>query len=78
MSDKPRTSKPGAVKNILPSFNPREPDKAEIHICDAEPLYQELRVPNSFRNQKGQEVQLKTGAKVEIHIEADKDDTTPK
>ena len=78
MPDKTKTSKAGTVKNILPSLDPREPDKAEIHIRDAEPLYQELRVPNSFRDEKGQEVQLKQGAKVEVHISADKDATTPK
>jgi hypothetical protein len=78
VAEKTKTSKLGTVKNILPSFDPREPDTAEIHIRDGEPLYQELRVPNSFLNQKGHEVQLKKGAEVEIHIEADKDATTPK
>jgi hypothetical protein len=77
VSGKTKTSKSGTVKNILPSFDPREPDKAEIHIPDAEPLYQELRVPNSLRDQKGEEVQLKKGAELEVHIEADKDATTP-
>jgi hypothetical protein len=78
MSDKTKTSMPATVKNILPSFNPNEPDKAEIHVRDAEPLYQELRVPNSFRDEEGREVELKKGAEVEVHIEADKDATTPK
>jgi hypothetical protein len=78
MSDKTKTSKPGTVKNILPSFDSREPDKAEIHVDDAEPLYQELRVANLFHDEEGKEVQLKKGAKVQIEIEADKGDTTPK
>jgi hypothetical protein len=73
-----KTSKPGTVKNILPSFDSHEPDKAEIHVHDAEPLYQEIRVPNSLRDENGNEVQLKKGAHVEVHIEADKDATTPK
>jgi len=73
MSDKTKTSMPATVKNILPSFDPNEPDKAEIHVRDAEPLYQELRVPNSFRDEEGREVELKKGAEVEVHIEADKD-----
>jgi len=78
MSDKTKTSKSATVKNILPSFDPREPDKAEIHVDDAEPLYQELRVPNLLEDGEGNEVQLKKGAKVKIQIEADKRDTTCK
>ena len=78
MSDKTKTSRAGTVTNILPSLDPREPDKAEIHIRDAESLYQELRVPNLFRDKKGRQVQLKQGAEVEVRIEADKDATTPK
>jgi hypothetical protein len=78
VTDKTKTSMPATVKNILPSFDPREPDKAEIHVRDADPLYQELRVPNSFRDEKGREVELKKGAQVELHVEADKDATTQK
>ena len=78
MSDKAKTSKSGTIKNILPSFDPREPDKAEIHVDDAEPLYQELRVSNLLEDEEGREVQLKKGAKVKIQIEADKRDTTCK
>jgi hypothetical protein len=78
VTDKTKTSMTATVKNILPSFDPREPDKAEIHVRDADPLFQELRVPNSFRDEKGQEVELKKGAEVEVHIEADKNATTPK
>ena len=44
-----KTTKPGTVKQIVPSFDSRESDKQEIHVHDAEPLYEELRIPNSLK-----------------------------
>jgi hypothetical protein len=72
MSDKAKTTKFGTVEKVVKSFDPREPDKAEIKIHDAEPLYQEIRIENSLADQDGNEVELKNGAEVEVHIEADK------
>ena len=73
-----KTTRPGTVKKILPSFGSGQPDKAEIHVHDAEPLYEELRIPNSLKDEDGKELELKKGAEVEVHIEADKSATTPK
>ena len=73
-----KTIKTATVTQIVPSFDPQEPEKAEIHIHDAEPLYQELRVPNSLHDENGSEVKLKKGAAIEVHIEADKAATAPK
>jgi hypothetical protein len=78
MMKKAKTTKPGTVKRIVPSFDSREPDKAEIHVHDAEPLYEELRIPNALKDEDGKEVALKKGAEVEIHVEAEKSATTPK
>ena len=70
-----RTTKPGA--RIKP-VDPREPEKAQINIHGAEPLYQEIRIENTLTDQKGNEVKLREGAEVEVHVEADKSATTPK
>ena len=78
MASDAKTTKPGTVRKIVPSIDPREPDKAEIHVSDAEPLYEELRIPNSLKDQDGKEVELKKGAEVEVHIEADRTATVPK
>jgi hypothetical protein len=75
---KTKTTKTGTVTKIVPPFDATDPEKAEIHIHQAEPLYQELRVPNSLSDEKGHKVKLKNGAEVEVHIEADKSATTPK
>jgi hypothetical protein len=77
MTDIAKTTKPGTVSDIIPALDPRL-DRAEIHVHDPEPLYEELRVPNSLRDEDGNEVQLKKGADVEVHIEAHKDATAPK
>jgi hypothetical protein len=34
VSDKTNTTMHSAVKNVLPSFDPREPDKAELYVHD--------------------------------------------
>ena len=78
MTKKAKTTKPGTVKRIVPSFDSREPDKAEIHVHDAEPLYEELRIPNALKDEDGKEVELKKGVGVQIHVEAEKSATAPK
>ena len=78
MSDKVKTTKSGTVEKVVKSVDPQIPDKAQINIHDAEPLYQEIRIENSLKDEDGNEVQLKNGAEVEVHIEADKAATSAK
>jgi predicted DNA-binding antitoxin AbrB/MazE fold protein len=73
-----RTTKPGTVEKLVKPVDPREPEQAQINIDGAEPLYQEIRIENTLTDQDGNEVKLKEGAEVEVHVEADKDATTPK
>ena len=67
-----RTTKTGKVEKVIKAVVPTEKDKAEIHIPSAEPLYQEIRIDNELKDSEGVTVELKPGADVEIHIEADK------
>lgn len=73
-----RTIKHGTVEKLVKSVDPREPEKAQINIHGAEPLYQEIRIENTLTDEKGNEVKLKEGAEVEVHVEAHKSATTPK
>ena len=73
-----KTTKPGTVEKVVKPLDPREPEKAQINIRGAEPLYQEIRIENTLTDQDGKEVKLKDGAEVEVHVEADKSATTPK
>ena len=75
---KPVTRKPAKVQKIIASPHPEIPEKAEISIQGCDDLYKEIRIDNSLTDGTGDEVKLKTGAEVEVTIEADKKDTTRK
>ena len=75
---KPSTTLPGTVEKIIKPIDPNEPEKAQISVEGAEPLYQEIRIENTLKDEKGEEVAIKEGAQVEVTIEADKKDTTKK
>jgi uncharacterized cupredoxin-like copper-binding protein len=72
---KPSTTLPGHVEKIIESPHPDEPERAEIAVPDAEPLYQEIRIENKLHDEDGKEVRLKPGASVDVTIEADAKDT---
>ena len=78
VSHKPSTTLPGTVEKIIKPIDPSEPEKAQIGIEGGEDLYREIRVPNTFKDEKGEEVALKKGAPVDVTIEADKKDTVKK
>lgn len=73
-----KMTKPGTVEKIIKPADPRDPEKAQINVHGAEPLYQEIRIDNTLTDENGAEVKLKEGAEVEVHVEADKSATTPK
>jgi len=73
-----RTTKTGTVEKVIKAVVPTEKDKAEIHIPSAEPLYQEIRIDNDLKSADGETVELEAGDDVEIHIDADKAETSKK
>lgn len=75
---KPSATLPGTVEKIIKSPHPSEPEKAQIAVEKADPLYKELRIENTLTDENGSEVQLKQGAKVEVTLEAEPDATTSK
>ena len=78
MTEKPSTTKPGIVERIIKPVVPEEPEKAQIAVEGADHLYREIRIENTLVDDKGKEVKLKEGAEVEVIVEADPKDTTPK
>lgn len=78
MTKKPKTTKPGRVVKVIQSPDPVEPEKAEIEVKGADPLYSELRLENALEDEDGKKVKLKQGAHVEITIEADPKETVAK
>jgi hypothetical protein len=83
MPAKPKDEKPsvtlqGTVEKVIPPIAPEEPEKAQISVSGAEDLYKEIRIENTFEDQKGNAVALKPGAKVEVTIAADNSATVRK
>ncbi|HWY59240.1 MAG TPA: hypothetical protein VNZ03_32555 [Terriglobales bacterium] len=78
MNAKPSAILPGTVEKIIKSPFPSEPEKAQIAVEGADHLYREIRIDNTLTNEDGDDVSFKPGAKVEVTVEADAKDTTPK
>lgn len=75
MTEKPNVTLPGKVERIIPSHDPKEPEKAQISVEGADTLYREIRIENTLTDEHGRDVRLKKGAEVEVTIEADKVET---
>ena len=78
MRKKPNVTLPGVVEKIIPPNYAGEPEKAEIAVEGADPLYKEIRIENTLHDDKGEEVSLKQGAEVDVTIEADAAAINPK
>jgi hypothetical protein len=52
MTGKPSVTMPGTVEKIIPSSNPRVPERAQISVQGADDLYRELRIENSLRDRR--------------------------
>jgi DNA-binding NarL/FixJ family response regulator len=63
--------KQGTVRSVIRSLDPMEPEKAEITVHGADPLYREIRLENALRDDQGNEVRLVADQRVEVIIQAD-------
>ncbi len=77
MSKKTKKRLRGTVKKVLKSVL-GGPEKAEIAVHDADPLYRELRVENELSKENGEKMALKPGAEIDVVIETDSDATIQK
>jgi hypothetical protein len=69
---------PGKVEKIIKSADPTAPEKGQIAVEGAEELHREVRINNMLKDENGEEVALKEGAKVDVTIEAEPKDTVKK
>jgi hypothetical protein len=76
--EKPSVTLPGTVEKIIEPVHPSMPQKAEIAVHGADELYQEIRIENTLTDQRGDDVRLKEGARVEVTVEAEAVETTVK
>ena len=63
----------GTVLKVIPPRLPSEPEKIEIVIHEADPLYKEIRVENNLVDGTGKRAILSPGAAVDVFVEADLD-----
>lgn len=70
MSKEPKVTLPGKVEKVIKPPQPAEPEKAQINIDGADPLYDEIRVINELKDPEGQPARLKEGAEVEVTVES--------
>ena len=68
----------GTVEEVINPLGPSQTEKVQINIDEADDLYREIRIENTLADDKGDKVHLKTGAKVEVIVEADSSATTRK
>lgn len=68
----------GSVQKIVKNAYGNHAEKVQIGIDEAEHLFQEVRIENTFTDSDGQPVALKQGAHVDLTFEADEKDTVKK
>jgi hypothetical protein len=65
----------GTAQKFVRDVSRTRGENVEISIPDAEDLFREIRIDNTFTDIEGQPVALKQGAHVDITFEADAKDT---
>jgi hypothetical protein len=68
---------PAVVQKIVKSVYPDQMEKIEISIPAADDLFREIRVENRLTGVDGQPVALRTGAQLDVTLEADAKDIVP-
>jgi len=68
----------GSVQKIVRNAYANQPEHVQIGIDEAEHLFQEVRIENTFTDANGQPVAVKQGAHVDVTFEADEKDTVKK
>ena len=68
----------GTVQKIVKNPYQHRADVIEISISEAEDLFREVRIENSFTDLDGQRVSLKHGAHLDVTFEAEGKDTIRK
>lgn len=57
------------AKHTLKPLNPQEAERVEISIAEADELFREIRVENSFVDAEGNVLAIKAGAELNIRLE---------
>jgi len=66
--EEPSTSMAGTVRKIIPPERASKPEKAQISVDTADQKYRDLRIENTLTNERGDDVKLKKGARVDVTV----------
>jgi chorismate mutase len=66
---------PAVAKQIIKSRFSNQPERVEISLQEADDLFREIRIENSFSNETGQSVGLVAGTALDVTFEASSKDT---
>jgi hypothetical protein len=73
MTKRPKVKLRGKVAKVIKNrYAPAEPEKAQIRVEGADPLYDEIQVTNELTDEEGNKARLKEGADVDVIVEAPK------
>ena len=70
MSEKPKVTLPGRVEKVINPIGD-EPEKVQISLEDADPLYKEIRIENSLKDGDGRNIRLRPEDEVDVTVEGD-------
>ncbi|MCU1244016.1 MAG: hypothetical protein JWO71_4742 [Candidatus Acidoferrum typicum] len=70
--ERPTTTMPGTVDEIIPSPRPSQPERAQIAVHAADPRHRDhLLIENTLTDEHGNDVKLQKGAHVEVTVTAE-------
>jgi hypothetical protein len=75
---RPWKTVPAVVNKIIQTGVARAPENAEISVLPADYLFREIRIENSLTTAEGATVALKQGARLDLTLEANVQDTVLK
>jgi hypothetical protein len=78
MAENPSATLPAIVEKIIKPPYHGAAEKAQISVEGADHLYREIRIDNTLTDEDGHKVGLQPGAEVQVTVEAEPEDTTPK
>jgi hypothetical protein len=76
--DRPWKTIPAVVQKIIKSVYPEQMEKIEISIPAADDLFREIRIENRLTDVDGEPVALKSGARLNVTLEAEAKDAIRK
>lgn len=70
MTKKPSVTLPGRVEKVIEQ-GADEPEKVQISINNADPLYREIRIENSLKDSTREEIHLQKDEEFDVTVEAE-------